>query len=153
MILSQAQDKVNEAKPKLEEAKKALNVLDRGKISEFKALKLEGAKKALMECILIIFGTAVSEGAMRQLATQNMFSSMVNKDPSDISKPNIKKLRKRIAGHPLLKNRDEDKAISDATFAGKFIFKWVLAIMDSSEIFEEVKVLKSEASKIKKIYD
>ena len=51
LILKEAEAKVAEAKPKLDKATAALNVLDRSSLSEFKMMRLEGVKKELMECI------------------------------------------------------------------------------------------------------
>ena len=64
-------------------------------------------------------------------------------------KSNIKKLVKKIESSDLL----EPAKVSNATVAGGYIFDWVLAVRDSSYIFEEVKLLKERAAEIKAIYD
>jgi dynein heavy chain len=152
VINEKSQEQLAEARPKLEEAVEALNLLNRSDTSELKTARLEPGSLMLdlMQCVQIIFDKGIDDKSIKKtLADTNFLKELKDAEPKNIQKATIDRLKAKKGQCPNLTIAN----MKNATHAGVSILKWVNAIVDSADIFETVQKLEHQAGQIQIVYD
>lgn len=142
---SRAQEALDVALPALEEAKRALDALDKKDIAEIKAFKTPPpAVQTVMEAVNILLDEKADWDSAKKVLSRTDFIKLLQQyDKDNIPAKILQKLHKYIE-NPVM-SPDNVKKISFAAFS---LCKWVHAISLYARVFKDVEPLRNEVARM-----
>lgn len=147
-IKQQVDTEYARARPILENAIKALDVLSRNDIAELKLGKLQGPKKEILDCMQIFLGRPANDkGITTSLSSPNLIDQLRKLRPRDLTKEMTKQVNVKLSDS----NMVEDK-LKNINFALVSLFKWLKGMIAAQESDEIVRKMEAKADEVSKVY-
>lgn len=148
-IKAQVDNEYERARPILENAIKALDVLTRNDIAELKLGKLQGPKRDILECMQIFLGQPTNDkGISGSLSAANLIDQLRKLRPRDLTKDMTKQVGAKLADSSL--QEDNLKKINLALVS---LSKWLKGMLAAQESDEVVRKMEAKAEDVSKVYN
>jgi dynein heavy chain len=148
-IKKDAEAEYQKAKPILDLAIKALDVLTRNDLAELKMGKLSSPKKDILECMMIFLGESMDEKSIQKtLTSAGLIDQLRKVEPRHLTRDMAKQVNVKLTSANLT-----EKGLAQVNAALVSLFKWLKGLIQAQESDEIVRKMEAKAEDITKVYN